>query len=181
MLVMVLIFRPRGLLGERLVGGPGLNSCRRTPSPGHRRRADGRRAALDAGHPCRRSRSPASASSPSSSACSASSPPSALVVGVLDIGHALLLAAAIGVGALLARRQHSPPGVLAAALAGAVARAALALLVAAARAANLRWMFVSLTPRHAQRASATASPTPRPPGCSPAPAPRRPRWARRWC
>ena len=69
----------------------------------------------------------------------------ALVVGVLDIGHALLLAAALGGGALLAHRR--PPVVLAvAALAGAAAGALLLALAVLARAANLRWMLVSLTP-----------------------------------
>ena len=70
----------------------------------------------------------------------------ALVVGVLDIGHALLLAAAMGGGAVLARRTPAWPTVASAALSGAVAGALLIGLVAAARAANLRWMLVSLTP-----------------------------------
>ena len=73
----------------------------------------------------------------------------ALVVGVVDIGHALMLAIAVGGGAVLARR--TAPGatwsVLAtAAAAGAAAGAVLAWLAVAAEAANLRWMLVSLTP-----------------------------------
>ena len=69
-----------------------------------------------------------------------------LVVDMLDIGHALLLSTAMGVGAVLARRYPSAAGFAAATAAGAIAGAALALLVAAAQAANLRWMFVSLSP-----------------------------------
>ena len=67
----------------------------------------------------------------------------ALVIGVLDIGHALLLAAAITVGAALAKRQRR---LVPALLAGAAAGALLGLATDAARAANLRWIFVSLTP-----------------------------------
>ncbi len=74
----------------------------------------------------------------------------ALVLGVLDIGHALLLAAALGGGAALARglrgRFSLLTGALAGAAAGAMAGATLGVLVEAARAANLRWIFVSLTP-----------------------------------
>ena len=70
----------------------------------------------------------------------------ALVVGILDIGHALFLAAAMAGGAVLTRRSPAWPTVLAAALSGAASGALLILLVAAARAANLRWMLVSLTP-----------------------------------
>lgn len=67
-----------------------------------------------------------------------------LVVGILDIGHALLLAATMAGGAALARR---PGGDIAiATLSGAASGAVLVALVALARAANLRWMFVSLTP-----------------------------------
>lgn len=69
-----------------------------------------------------------------------------LVVDVLDIGHALMLAAALGGGALLARRRHGWDSVAIAAAAGAAAGVLLIGLVAAARAANLRWMLVSLTP-----------------------------------
>ena len=69
-----------------------------------------------------------------------------LVVDVLDIGHALLLAAAMGLGAALARRHAGLAGLVAAALSGAAAGVGLALLVALVRAANLRWMLVSLTP-----------------------------------
>ena len=69
-----------------------------------------------------------------------------LVVDVLDIGHALFLSAALGGGAVLGRRYPAAAGLVAATGAGAAAGAALALLVAAARAANLRWMLVSLTP-----------------------------------
>lgn len=71
----------------------------------------------------------------------------ALVVGVLDIGHALFLAAAMAGGAMLARRPQTVVAALAAAaVAGAAAGAMLAGLVALARWANLRWMLVSLTP-----------------------------------
>ena len=70
----------------------------------------------------------------------------ALVVGVLDIGHALLLAAAMGGGAVLARRVPAWTTVVSAAASGAIAGALVTALVAAARAANLRWMLVSLTP-----------------------------------
>ena len=69
-----------------------------------------------------------------------------LVVDVLDIGHALLLAIALGGGAVLARRQRSWGSVAAAGASGAVAGVLLAALVTMARAANLRWMLVSLTP-----------------------------------
>ncbi|HYZ63667.1 MAG TPA: hypothetical protein VE650_14555, partial [Acetobacteraceae bacterium] len=69
-----------------------------------------------------------------------------LVVDVLDIGHALLVAAAMGLGAALARRHAGLAGLVAAALSGAAAGVGLALLVALVRAANLRWMLVSLTP-----------------------------------
>ena len=74
-----------------------------------------------------------------------------LVVGVLDIGHALLLAIALAGGASLARagRMARVPGwgsAAAAGTSGAVAGAALALLVDGARLANLRWMLVALTP-----------------------------------
>lgn len=71
-----------------------------------------------------------------------------LVVGLVDIGHALFAAAALGGGFALARRHRTgamAAGV-AAVLAGAVAGAALMLLTLAAAAVNLRWMFVSLTP-----------------------------------
>ena len=70
----------------------------------------------------------------------------ALVVDVLDIGHALLLALAMAGGAVLAQRNPGWPTVLGAAVAGAAAGGLLIALVAAARAANLRWMLVSLTP-----------------------------------
>ncbi len=69
-----------------------------------------------------------------------------LVVGVLDIGHAMLLAIALGGGALLARRSPGWGAVAAALVAGALAGGILALLVEGARVANLRWMFVALTP-----------------------------------
>ena len=49
-------------------------------------------------------------------------------------------------GALLARRNHGVGGAVAAAISGIGAGALLALLIVAARAANLRWMLVSLTP-----------------------------------
>ena len=70
----------------------------------------------------------------------------ALVVGVLDIGHALLLATAMGAGAMLVRQRRGWAGVAEAVIAGAVAGVLLAVLVELTRAANLRWMFVSLTP-----------------------------------
>ncbi len=70
----------------------------------------------------------------------------ALVVDVLDIGHALLLAVAMAGGAMLARQHRGWSGAVAAALAGIGAGVALAVLVSLARAANLRWMLVSLTP-----------------------------------
>ena len=70
----------------------------------------------------------------------------ALVVGWVDIGHALMLAIAMGGGAVLARRSPGWPAVPSASFAGAVAGALVIGLVAAARAANLRWMLVSLTP-----------------------------------
>ena len=70
----------------------------------------------------------------------------ALVVGVLDIGHAILLSVALGGGAVLARRHPSAVSVAAAAVAGAVAGGLLISLAAIAGAANLRWMLVSLTP-----------------------------------
>ena len=69
-----------------------------------------------------------------------------LVVGVLDIGHALLFAVALGGGAALARRAIGWGMVLTAAASGALAGLALALLVDGARVANLRWMLVALTP-----------------------------------
>ncbi len=70
----------------------------------------------------------------------------ALVVDVLDIGHALLLSVAMAGGAVLARRDPAPATVALAGIAGAASGALLIGLVAAARAANLRWMLVSLTP-----------------------------------
>ena len=69
-----------------------------------------------------------------------------LIVGILDIGHALLLAVALGGGATLARHVRNWAAIPAAALAGAVAGGLLALLVEAARLANIRWMLVALTP-----------------------------------
>ena len=70
----------------------------------------------------------------------------ALVVGVVDIGHALMLAVAMGGGAVMARRSRTWLVLLPTALSGAVAGALVMGLVFAARAANLRWMLVSLTP-----------------------------------
>ena len=73
----------------------------------------------------------------------------ALVVGMLDIGHALMAAVALGGGAMLARRPASGftwATLAQAALAGAAAGAILAGLAVLAEAANLRWMLVSLTP-----------------------------------
>lgn len=69
-----------------------------------------------------------------------------LVVGLLDIGHALMLAAAIYAGASIAARHNLMRGWLAAALAGIGAGLLLMLLMVAAREANIRWMLVSLTP-----------------------------------
>src|SRR4051794_41819322 len=69
-----------------------------------------------------------------------------LVVGVLDIGHALMLAAAIGCGAGLARRYRGMTGVLAAILAGGTAGAGLGLLAGGGRGASLGWVFISVSP-----------------------------------
>jgi len=69
-----------------------------------------------------------------------------LVVGVLDIGHAVMGGIALGGGLILAQRRHSVGAVLEAAGSGLLAGLLLAALVAAARAANLRWMLTSLTP-----------------------------------
>src|SRR4051794_9779847 len=70
----------------------------------------------------------------------------ALIVNGLDIGHAMLLAAAMGGGAALTRREPGSGGLLASTLAGATAGVGLALLVAIVRIANLRWIFISLMP-----------------------------------
>ncbi len=70
----------------------------------------------------------------------------ALVVDVVDIGHALLIACAMGGGAMLTRRFRNWGSVAASGAAGAVSGLLLMALVMGARAANLRWMFVSLTP-----------------------------------
>ena len=69
-----------------------------------------------------------------------------LVVGVLDTGHLLLLGMAFSGGAVLARENRATGAVPVAALAGMISGVLLLCLVAAVRAANLRWMFVSLTP-----------------------------------
>ena len=69
----------------------------------------------------------------------------ALVVGVIDIGHTLMLAAAMAGGAVMARRTGMF-AVAGAALAGAASGGALLLLVMVARVVNLRWMLVALTP-----------------------------------
>ena len=69
-----------------------------------------------------------------------------LVVGVLDIGHALLLAIALMGGASLARRVSGWGAAVAACVAGGIAGGLVALLVDGARLANLRWMLVALTP-----------------------------------
>jgi branched-chain amino acid transport system permease protein len=69
-----------------------------------------------------------------------------LVVGVLDIGHALLLSIALSGGASLARRSPGWGAAAAGIVAGAAAGGMLALLVDGARVANLRWMLVALTP-----------------------------------
>lgn len=70
----------------------------------------------------------------------------ALVVGVLDIGHALLLATALGFGATLPRRLPGVAAIIVGVLAGALAGALLMVLAEAVQAVNLRWMLVSLTP-----------------------------------
>lgn len=70
----------------------------------------------------------------------------ALVLGVIDIGHALLLAIALGGGAALARKMPGSVSIGAAIISGAVAGALLVALADVAQAANLRWMLVSLTP-----------------------------------
>jgi branched-chain amino acid transport system permease protein len=69
-----------------------------------------------------------------------------LVVDVLDIGHAVLVGIALGGGLIMARRRRSAGAVAAAAGAGLLAGVMLAALVAAARAANVRWMLTALTP-----------------------------------
>ncbi|WP_200845048.1 branched-chain amino acid ABC transporter permease [Roseomonas sp. 18066] len=69
-----------------------------------------------------------------------------LVVGLLDIGHALMLAVALRAGMVAARGQDWRGAVPRALLCGALAGVLIVLLVMAARAANLRWMLVSLTP-----------------------------------
>jgi branched-chain amino acid transport system permease protein len=69
-----------------------------------------------------------------------------LVVDALDIGHGLLLAAALAGGAVLARQGRGRISLIEALLAGAASGALLIVLVALARWANLRWMIVSLTP-----------------------------------
>lgn len=72
-----------------------------------------------------------------------------LIVDVLDIGHMLLLVTAIGGGMVLAGRSSSGGAntVVTAAAAGLLAGALLVLAAEAARAANIRWMLVSLTPQ----------------------------------
>lgn len=69
-----------------------------------------------------------------------------LVVDVLDIGHAVLGGIALGGGMILARRRRSASTIGEAAGAGVLAGVLLVVLVAAARAANLRWMLTALTP-----------------------------------
>ncbi|WGF90292.1 branched-chain amino acid ABC transporter permease [Marinivivus vitaminiproducens] len=68
-----------------------------------------------------------------------------LIVDVLDIGHALLAAIVLCGGMAIAAQRPGREGVVAAALAGIGTGALLAILVALARAADLRWMFISLT------------------------------------
>lgn len=69
-----------------------------------------------------------------------------LVVGELDIGHAILIAIAGVGGVALARRRPVPRTMVEAAGSGLLAGVLLAAAAALAREANLRWMFTSLTP-----------------------------------
>jgi branched-chain amino acid transport system permease protein len=69
-----------------------------------------------------------------------------LVVGFLDIGHALMLGVAIRAGMVVARGRHWSAAVTISLFSGALAGVLIILLVMGARAANLRWMLVSLTP-----------------------------------
>jgi branched-chain amino acid transport system permease protein len=69
-----------------------------------------------------------------------------LVLDVLDIGHAVMAGIALGSGMSLARRRRAAGSVAVAAGSGLAAGLMLAVLVAVARAANLRWMLTSLTP-----------------------------------
>ena len=70
----------------------------------------------------------------------------ALVLGVIDIGHAMFLGIALGFGVALARQVRSTNAILLAACAGAIAGIGLVLLAQLAEAANLRWMLVSMNP-----------------------------------
>lgn len=70
----------------------------------------------------------------------------ALILGVIDIGHAMLLGIALGFGAALARAHRSAAALAMAACAGALAGIGLVLLADLMQAANLRWMLVSMNP-----------------------------------
>ncbi len=70
----------------------------------------------------------------------------ALVLGVIDVGHAMLLGIVFGFGMALARQLRSPASITLAAGAGALAGIALVLVAHLAEAANLRWMLVSMNP-----------------------------------
>ena len=70
----------------------------------------------------------------------------ALIIGVLDIGHALMIAIAMFAGATLTQRHRHTAVLVESFASGALTGLLLALLVVLARAASLRWMLVSLTP-----------------------------------
>jgi len=70
----------------------------------------------------------------------------ALILGVIDIGHAMLLGIALGFGVALGREQRGARSLAMAACSGALAGAGLLLLANLAQAANLRWMLVSMNP-----------------------------------
>ena len=70
----------------------------------------------------------------------------ALVLGVIDVGHAMLLGIALGFGVALARQVRSAASLAMAACSGAIAGACLVLVADLAQAANLRWMLVSMNP-----------------------------------
>lgn len=75
-----------------------------------------------------------------------------LIVGVLTIGHALFAGIALSVGATLVRRAPNRAAMVPAAfVSGALGGAALLALIVAARAGNIRWIFVSLTPQSMNR------------------------------
>lgn len=70
----------------------------------------------------------------------------ALVLGVIDVGHAMLLGIALGFGVALARQVRSAASLALAACSGAIAGVCLVLVADLAQAANLRWMLVSMNP-----------------------------------